>query len=109
MFCGQVLAKSSPVWLTLCSANYGNKKSCPPITPFALKSILGTEFLKAEQIQIILDTASYFKKTTESKTPIPASLTGKTVILLFFEPSTRTRSSFELAAKRLGGNTVVVP
>lgn len=71
------------------------------------KSILGTEFLKKSQIETILETAFYFKKATETK-EIPQSLQGKSVILLFFEPSTRTRSSFELAARRLGGTVLTL-
>ncbi len=73
-----------------------------------VKSILGTELLKAEQIQTVLDTSFSFRNLLERKEPIPDSLKDKTVILLFFEPSTRTRSSFELAAKRLKGNTLVL-
>jgi len=73
-----------------------------------LKSLLGTESLKADQIQTILDTAFYFRKLQDEKKPIPPSLANRTVILLFFEASTRTRSSFELAAKRLGGNVLVL-
>jgi aspartate carbamoyltransferase catalytic subunit len=82
----------------------------PPSRSNALgiKSILGTEFLKAEQIRTILDTAFYFKRFQEKQTPIPNTLSGKIVALLFFEASTRTRGSFELAAKRLGGHTFVM-
>lgn len=76
--------------------------------PLNLKSLLGTEFLSSQQIQTILDTAFYFKGLQESKAVYPTPLSGKTIILLFFEASTRTRSSFELAAKRLGGDTLVL-
>lgn len=72
-----------------------------------LKSMLGTEFLTAPQIQTVLDCAFYFKSFQKSKS-YPRTLENKTVILLFFESSTRTRSSFELAAKRLGGETLVL-
>lgn len=72
-----------------------------------LKSCLGTETLSRQQIALILDNAFALKDLHERK-QLPASLLGKTVILLFFEPSTRTRSSFELAAKRLGANTLVL-
>lgn len=72
-----------------------------------LKSCLGTEALSRQQISLILDNAFAFKSLQQSK-KLPQSLTGKTVILLFFEPSTRTRSSFELAAKRLGATTLVL-
>ncbi len=76
--------------------------------PIGLKSILGTEFLTKTQIETILDTAFYFKKFSEGESKYPKTLEGKSVILLFFEPSTRTRSSFEFAAKRLGANTLVL-
>lgn len=76
--------------------------------PLGLKSVLGTEHLKTEQIQAILDTAFYFKALQAQRKPFPSGLKDKTVILLFFEPSTRTRTSFELATKRLHGTTVVM-
>ncbi len=73
-----------------------------------IKSILGTEALTASQIRKILDCAFYFKQRAEESTETAASLKGKSVTLLFFEPSTRTRGSFELAAKRLGASTLVI-
>jgi aspartate carbamoyltransferase catalytic subunit len=72
------------------------------------KSILGTEFLNKRKIQQILDCAFYFKSLYESSKAYPASLEGKNVIILMFEPSTRTRSSFALAAKNLGASTIVL-
>lgn len=80
----------------------------PGTNPLGLKSILGTESLKAEQIQTVLDCARYFKERQEKREELPSSLDGKTVILLFFEPSTRTRGSFELAAKRLGASCLLL-
>lgn len=79
-----------------------------PQNAIGVKSLLSTEGLTAAQVETILDTAFYFKKLNEAKKPLPQSLDNKTVFLLFFEPSTRTRSSFALAAKRLGGNTLVL-
>lgn len=73
-----------------------------------IKSLLGTEFLEKNQIEQILKHSFLFKELLDSGKPIPQTLLGKTVILLFFEPSTRTRSSFELATKRLGGNTLAL-
>lgn len=62
--------------------------------------------LSAEEIGLILDTASSFKEvSTRDVKKVPA-LRGKTVVMLFFEPSTRTRVSFELAAKRLSADTL---
>ncbi len=68
------------------------------------RSILGTESLSASQIRNLLDTAFFYRTHWREGKPSPAS--GKTVVLFFFEPSTRTRVSFELAAKRLGATTV---
>jgi aspartate carbamoyltransferase catalytic subunit len=83
-----------------------------PIAPGAnalqIKSLLGTELLKAEQIQLLISTALAFKARSEAKEPIPSTLAGKSAILLFFEASTRTRSSFEMAVQRLGGSAIVL-
>lgn len=57
---------------------------------------------------MVLNTAFHLKRCFENGEPLPQTLAGKTVVLLFFEPSTRTRGSFELAAKRLGGETIVL-
>ena len=73
-----------------------------------IKSILGTESLSREQITTILDCADHLGQLQKAGKPFPHSLLDKTVILLFFEPSTRTRGSFELAAKRLKGDTLVL-
>ena len=59
-----------------------------------------------EEIEIVLETAKSFKEvSTRDVKKVPA-LRGKTVVMLFFEPSTRTRTSFELAAKRLSADTI---
>jgi len=79
-----------------------------PQNSLGIKSLLGTEFLEKNQIDQILKHSFLFKQLLDLGKPLPQTLAGKTVILLFFEPSTRTRSSFELAAKRLGGNTLVL-
>lgn len=73
-----------------------------------LKSLLDTETLTAKQIQLVIDSSLAIKRATQEGKPYPHSLVGKTVILLFFEPSTRTRTSFEMAAKRLGATTLVL-
>ena len=70
---------------------------------FARGSLLGIEHLKADEILGILKSA---RRMNPAK-PRPL-LRGKRVILLFYEPSTRTRSSFEIAAKALGAATVLV-
>ncbi|MEW6776668.1 MAG: aspartate carbamoyltransferase catalytic subunit [Bdellovibrionota bacterium] len=75
---------------------------------FARKDLLGIEDLSAEEIVAILDTAQAMKEIlTRDKKKVP-TLQGKTVVTLFFESSTRTRLSFELAAKRLSADTLSV-
>jgi aspartate carbamoyltransferase catalytic subunit len=70
------------------------------------RHLLDLESLSAEELQIILDTAVMFKEATAGcKQKIPV-LAGKTCANLFFEASTRTRTSFSLAARRLGADTV---
>jgi len=70
------------------------------------KDLLGLENLTVKEIRLILDTAKPFKELfTRSVKKVP-TLRGKTVVLLFYEPSTRTKNSFELAAKRLSADTL---
>lgn len=70
------------------------------------KDLLGLEGLSREQIELILSTAESFKEvSTRGIKKVPA-LRGKTVVNLFYEPSTRTRVSFELAAKRLSADVL---
>jgi len=71
-----------------------------------LKSLLGTEHLKKEQIQSLIATALHFKNLSQKEQNFPETLKGKTAVLLFFEASTRTKSSFEIAVQRLGGKTI---
>src|SRR3954453_15006483 len=70
------------------------------------KHLLGLEELSAEEIRFILDTADGFKEvSTRSVKKVPA-LRGRVVVNAFFEDSTRTRTSFALAAQRLGADTI---
>jgi aspartate carbamoyltransferase catalytic subunit len=70
------------------------------------KDLLGLEYLDREEINLILETARPFKELfTRSVKKVPP-LRGKTVVILFYEPSTRTRISFELAAKRLSADVL---
>src|ERR1700742_1104268 len=70
------------------------------------KRLLGLEDLSADEIRFILDTASSFKEvSTRSVKKVPA-LRGKVVVNAFWEVSTRTRTSFELAAQRLSADIV---
>ncbi|MGD2067876.1 MAG: aspartate carbamoyltransferase catalytic subunit, partial [Gemmatimonadota bacterium] len=70
------------------------------------KDLVGLESLTAEQIRTILDTAEPFKEISERRIKKVPVLRGKTIVNLFFEPSTRTRISFEFAEKRLSADTV---
>ncbi|MBN1256718.1 MAG: aspartate carbamoyltransferase catalytic subunit [Planctomycetes bacterium] len=72
------------------------------------KHLLGLEDLSAEEIMHVLETADSFKEvSTRSIKKVPA-LRGKTVVTLFFEPSTRTTTSFGLAARRLSADVISV-
>ena len=75
-------------------------------TVWRKKDLLGLEDLSREEIELILDTARSFKEVSTRKVKKVPTLRGKTVVSLFFEPSTRTRISFELAAKRLSADTI---
>ncbi len=70
------------------------------------KDLLTLEELSGEEIIQILDTAASFKEVVQRPVKKVPALRGKTVVNLFFEPSTRTRTSFELAAKRLSADVV---
>jgi aspartate carbamoyltransferase catalytic subunit len=79
------------------------------VTAAALgKDLVGLEFLTADQIRLILDTAEPFKEVSERAIKKVPALRGKTIVNLFFEASTRTRISFEFAEKRLSADTVNV-
>ena len=70
------------------------------------KDLIDLDVLSKEEIETVLETAKSFKEvSTRDVKKVPA-LRGKTVVSLFFEPSTRTRASFELAAKRLSADTI---
>ena len=77
-------------------------------TPPLGKDLIGLEPLSAEQIRSILDTAEPFKEISRREIKKVPVLLGKTIVNLFFEPSTRTRVSFEFAQKRLSADTVNV-
>ncbi len=74
--------------------------------PITLKNILGTRDLAREDISMILDTANAFKEISTRPIKKVPTLRGRTVINLFFEPSTRTRTSFEIAGKRLSADVI---
>lgn len=68
------------------------------------RHLLGIEPLEAWEIWSFLQAAAFFKQQllSNSKPQIPNSLSGKSLVTLFYEPSTRTRTSFEMAARKLG-------
>lgn len=70
------------------------------------KHLVDIESLSAEEIVTVLDTARSFKAVGERSIKKVPALRGKTVVNLFVEPSTRTRISFELAAKRLSADII---
>lgn len=70
------------------------------------RHLLGLHGMHAEEIQLILETAKSFKEVLNRPVKKVPTLQGYTIANLFFEPSTRTRISFELAQKRLSADTV---
>jgi aspartate carbamoyltransferase catalytic subunit len=75
-------------------------------TTFTRKHLLGIRELSAGEITYLLDTAETFRDISRREIKKVPALRGRTVINLFFEPSTRTRTSFEIAAKRLSADAV---
>ena len=72
---------------------------------FRKKDLLGIKQLEPEEIEVILETAETFKEISTRPIKKVPTLRGRTVVHLFYEPSTRTRTSFEIAAKRLSADT----
>ncbi len=72
------------------------------------KDLVGLEVLSKKEIELILETAASFREISTRQVKKVPTLRGKTIVLFFFEPSTRTRSSFELAAKRLSADTLSI-
>ncbi len=70
------------------------------------KHLLGLEYYSAEEITRVLDLAEEFRKIVTRNDGARDDLRGKVVVNLFFEPSTRTRTSFELAERRLGATVL---
>ncbi len=70
------------------------------------KHLLGLEHIKKSDIELILDTADSFKEILDRDVKKVPTLRGKSIVNLFYEPSTRTRTSFELAGKYLSADTI---
>jgi aspartate carbamoyltransferase catalytic subunit len=77
-----------------------------PASAYLGKDLVGLAELSRDQIRAILDTAEPFKEISERAIKKVPVLRGKTIVNLFFEASTRTLASFELAGKRLGADVV---
>ncbi len=73
---------------------------------FDRKDILGIKDLSVDEINVILETAESFLEISTREIKKVPTLRGKTIINLFFEASTRTRTSFEIAGKRLSADTI---
>jgi len=78
----------------------------PAVTSLRSKDLLGIFELTPDEITLILDTADAMKEIASRPIKKVPALRGKTVVNLFFEPSTRTRTSFEIAEKRLSADTL---
>lgn len=76
------------------------------MTEWTKHDLLDLKNLSREEIELILETAKSFKEVSARDVKKVPALRGKTVVMLFFENSTRTRISFELAAKRLSADTI---
>ncbi|MBI4690546.1 MAG: aspartate carbamoyltransferase catalytic subunit [Nitrospirae bacterium] len=74
-----------------------------------MKNLLGIKELSKNDIELILNTASSFKDVLKRDIKKVPALRGKTAVNLFFEPSTRTRTSFEIAEKRLSLDVLNLP
>jgi len=74
--------------------------------PLSNRHLLGLQGMPKEDIQIILDTAITFREVLNRPIKKVPTLQGKTIVNLFYEDSTRTRISFELAEKRLSADTI---
>jgi aspartate carbamoyltransferase catalytic subunit len=73
---------------------------------FSRRHFLGIEGLSKDELLFLLDTAESFREISEREVKKVPTLRGKTVINLFYESSTRTRTSFEIAAKRLSADAI---
>ena len=78
-------------------------------TPFPHKNLYGIEELSVTDIESILALAETYAVRNRSPSKKCDKLAGKIVVNMFFENSTRTRTSFEIAAKRLGADVVTLP
>ena len=81
-------------------------QQAPTISKLRHKDLLGIADLTSEEINLILDTAEAMREIGDRPIKKVPAMRGKTVVNLFFEASTRTRTSFEIAEKRLSADTL---
>jgi aspartate carbamoyltransferase catalytic subunit len=84
----------------------GGEISPAPLAALAQRHLLGIQGLTVAEIALILDTARAFAEVSRRPIKKVPTLRGKTIVNFFMEPSTRTRSSFEIAEKRLSADTL---
>ncbi|MCY3845387.1 MAG: aspartate carbamoyltransferase catalytic subunit [Acidobacteria bacterium] len=84
----------------------GTERDAPPLSRLRSKHLLSAADLNAEEIVLLLDTAEAMQEIGTRRIKKVPALRGKTVVNLFLEPSTRTRTSFEIAEKRLSADTL---
>ncbi len=75
---------------------------------FSHKDLLGMGQLSVKDIELILDTAESLKEISQREIKKVPVLRGKSVVVFFYEPSTRTKTSFEMAAKMLSADTISI-
>lgn len=86
----------------------GGRKSGGGVIRWTRKDLLGLEELSREELGLLLDQAKAFREVSARDIKKVPALRGRTVVLCFLEPSTRTRASFELAAKRLSADILQI-
>lgn len=85
------------------------ERPAPPPTGFNVRRLIAIDELSDGEIDYLLDLTEYYAGFLRRAAPAPRRLAGKTQINLFFEDSTRTNLSFELAGKKLGADVINVP
>jgi len=78
------------------------------VNGFSHKDLLGMGQLSVKDIELILDTAESLKEISQREIKKVPVLRGKSVVVFFYEPSTRTKTSFEMAAKMLSADTISI-
>ncbi|WP_411818427.1 aspartate carbamoyltransferase catalytic subunit [Hyphococcus sp. DH-69] len=86
-----------------------SERPSPPSSGFSARRLIAIDDLSDDEIHYILNLAEYYAGYLKRAAPPPRRLAGKTQINLFFEDSTRTNLSFDLAGKKLGADVINVP